>query len=171
MNLEAIEHHTKHFADCDTELSQMVSECRAKLDKIANEYRPRLLAAGFELARARDVLFGAISGNAALFDKPRTRLFSGIEVGLRKSSSSVDWARKEADIIAQIEAEYPQYKHALIDVKKVLKKVPCGELPEELRVKLGIQKHEGDDAVVIARPKDGLSALVDAVMATFKGAL
>ena len=171
MNLEAIEHHTKHYADCDNELTAMIAECRAKLDAIANNYRPRLLAAGFDLARARDVLFGAIDSNGALFEKPRTRLFSGIEVGLRKGAPWVEFVRKDADIIAQIETEYPQYKHTLIDVKKTLKKVPCGELAEELRTTLGITKHNGDDAVVIARPKDGLTALVEAVMTTFKASV
>ncbi len=55
MNLEAIEHHTKFYADCDRELSATLAECRTKLDVIANEYRPRLLAAGFELARHGDI--------------------------------------------------------------------------------------------------------------------
>jgi hypothetical protein len=170
MELEGIEHHTKHYADCDAELSRLLAECRGRMDAIADEYRPRLLAASYEASHAHKTLLSAISDNRGLFESPRTRLFSGIEVGLRKGLSSTEFLRKDGDIIAAIERDYPHLLHTLVKVEKSLKKVPCGELSEAMRSALGIQVRPGVDGIVIARPKDGLNKLVDSMMATFEGA-
>lgn len=162
--LREIETTTNHYAAKRDELRAIASRCKAEMDVIRERYRTEIRAAASDAAAAHDELKRLIDEHRSLFAKPRTRLFSGIKVGLRKAPGRVKFA-DVARTIALIKAKLPDLVNVLLRSKEepVLEAVKALE-PKQLAA-IGASLVATGDEIVIDHASDDVDALIDALTA------
>lgn len=87
-----------------------------------------------------------------LFDKPKTRIFSDIKVGVRKQPGRMG-VSDEAKTIAAIAKHCPEQLDTLAPASRHISKEALEKLPADLLKKLGVEI-AADDEKVIVEPQD-----------------
>lgn len=121
----------------------------------------RIAAAAARDARAK--LKTAIDENRPAFTKPKSRLFHGITVGLRKLVGKLTFD-DEAKVVARIEKLFPDRVEDLIATKKIPVKAALQKLPGSDLKRLGCELEADCDVPVIKPPKSDVQKLVDALL-------
>lgn len=157
-----IEEATRQYAEAHRKLADLK---RSLDDAILKLKRERLLAIRArmnDLAGAKSALGALIADGTDLFDKPRTRIFSGVKVGLQMGKPTIEWDDPDA-VVARIDKLYDDQIGTLVRVKREPNKAALLELrPEDLK-KLGCRRVDATDQVVIRSVESEIDKLVDAL--------
>ena len=160
----------KAFVGARKRVSEQVEKIRERKIKYTKRLMPGLCDRVAERGEARDRVREYLEENRSQFDKPRTRALSGCRVGWRKKPGQL-LIPDEARTVELIREKLPAGKQAVLlcattkIVKPALKKLGAAELAS-----VGVSIVAVDDEAVITVPKDGLDALIDALLSDFEEA-
>ncbi|MCU7886720.1 MAG: hypothetical protein KZQ82_21235, partial [Candidatus Thiodiazotropha sp. (ex Lucinoma annulata)] len=94
------------------------------------------------------------------FKKPRTRVFEGIQVGLRKSSGLLKFTPKKT--IPAIKRHLPDQQDVLIKTEEKVVSKAINNLSASDLKKIGVRVIPGTDQVVIKPTDSEINKLIDA---------
>ena len=115
------------------------------------------------VSAAKATLREALENGRGLFEKPRTRELSGIEVGYRKQPGRVDVPDAGATI-ARIRAKHPHLAPSLINVRESLDKAAARKVDAKTLAAVGVAIVDVDDEIVIRGAGGDIDKLVAALM-------
>lgn len=162
--LRDIETATHHYASKRDELRAIAARCKAEVDIIRERYRAEIRAAASDAAVAHDGLNALIDQHRGLFNKPRTRLFSGIKVGLRKTPGRVKFADVKRTL-ELIKKKLPEFVERLIRSKEEPVLDAIKELEPKQLAAIGASLIATGDEIVIDHASDEIDALIEALTA------
>lgn len=163
MSLESIELLVKEHAAHRALLGERVQALHEELDQAKRRKLPGIKAAVSQAKDSQLRLAAAIEAEKAVFERPRTRVFHGIKVGLQKAKGKLSFTSAEK-VIELIRKHFPEQADVLIKtketpVKSALQQLPAGDLK-----KLGCTISETGDEVVIAPINSEVDELVEALL-------
>lgn len=151
--MESIEARSRALAEARETLSEIVTQLNAGLEAMKRQHMKQLKAAMTKVADRHDQLKVLIAAHPELFNKPRTRIFSGMKVGLQKGKGSLDW-QDDAAVCKAIKKLLPDQQDLLIKTVEKPVKDALLQLPAATVKRLGIDVQEAGDQIVI-KPVDG----------------
>lgn len=161
--LAEIETSTRQFADAHRRLLAALTQIDDALRQVKDRYdsplRQLLSEEGLEQAALADLIRGA----PELFVSPRTYLFHGVKVGLRKSAGAMK-CDKPAKVIDRIKALMPERAAELIRTKEEPDKEALAKLTAAELRKLGVSIEAAGDHVVIDPQESEVDSMVDALL-------
>lgn len=162
--LATVELAAKQFAADRSELAAAVQTLETQLQFLKSAAMAGIKRRVEKAAESKVALANLVDANRQLFTSPRTIVFHGIKVGLRKGAGGIDWD-DDAKVVARIEKLFPKSQAELLI--KTTKK-PIAKALEDLDVsdlkKLGCTIEDTTDQVVI-KPVDGdVEKLVTALL-------
>lgn len=161
--METIEALTKAFAGARAELAERLDLLREEQEAAK---RRRLQGIKNALGRVQstyDELKGAVEGNPALFEQPKTRVMHGIRVGWMKQRGKLEIADRDGvverirKVLGEEAAHYIKVTEA--PIVSALANVPAKDLR-----RIGITLTDDVDAVVIKAADGELDKLIDALV-------
>jgi hypothetical protein len=164
MTLTEIDQLTKRFADAHSHLSGLVGELNAAIEQLKRDAAPALKKAVIVAAERQDHLETAIDGNRDLFANPKTLVFHGIKVGLRKQKGGLEWDKDET-VVARLKKLFGED-----DAEKYLniKETPDRAALQKLTVcdlgKIGVQLIADSDEVFIKGADSDIDKIVTALL-------
>lgn len=162
--LRKLESSTNLYATKRDALREIASRCKTELDAIRDRYRAEIRAAASDAATAFTGLRDLIDQHRGLFNKPRSRLFSGIKVGLKKRPGRIEFD-DAARVIELIRRKLPDKADALVRIKEEVARDALKLLqPAELAA-IGAQLVDTGDEIVIDHPADEIDRLIEALSA------
>jgi predicted ATPase len=164
MTLKEIEQLARALAEARDELSALVAALQLKQQELLNARLPDIKRAVRTAAGRHAPLWAAIDGARGLFATPRTQIFHGLKVGLRKGTGGLDWT-DDAALAERIEKRFPRAQAELLI--KTTKK-PIAKALEDLDLAdlkaLGVQILGTQDQVVIRPVDDAVDKAVAALL-------
>jgi hypothetical protein len=143
----------------------LTAALRRRLLEVADQMAPPLREAAAAERDYRAALLSAVQDMPELFAKPRTRQAHGIKYGWQTGKPSIEIPDEARTIKLIREKVDPAQAVLLIRVKEsVDKKAVLDLTAKDLRL-IGIRQVDGTDAPLVSIPKDGVDALVDALLA------
>lgn len=164
MNIMKIEELTTVYSGAREDLSTLVRELELALSAIRQSRIASIKSAVKRAIDARDDLHAAIEEAPEIFTKPRTRIFSGIKVGINKQRGKVviDNEEKTIELIRKLLPE--DQAELLIRIKEEVHKPSVYDLEARDLKRLGIKITADTDETLI-KPVDGeVDKLVDALL-------
>lgn len=163
MSLDNIERLTKEHARDREVLAERVRVLHEELEAARRRKLPGIKSA---VSAARDSklrLASAIEHEKGVFEKPRTRVFHGIKVGLQKAKGKLQYVSAEK-VVELIRKHFADQADVLINttekpVKSALQQLPAADLK-----KLGCTITGTGDQVVIEPINTEIDELVDALL-------
>lgn len=163
MSLESIELLTKEHAAHRAVLGERVQALHEEIDQAKRRKLPGIKAAVSQARDSQQRLASAIEAERAVFQRPRTRVFHGIKVGLQKAKGKLSFASTEK-VIELVKKHFPEQADVLIKTKESPVKSALQQLPAADLKKLGCTISETGDEVVIAPINSEVDELVDALL-------
>lgn len=160
--LAEIEAATHHYAGARDELRSIGALIQAEIAAIRERYRPQVRAAASSAADAKTELEALIDANRSIFEEPRTRVFSGIKVGLRKMPGTIAWDDASA-VVQAIRKELPDKAPTLIRVKEEPIKQGLATLDVRELAAIGCRLTDTTDTIIIHAPEDQIDKLINAL--------
>lgn len=162
--LDDIEQLAERYAEDRGAVADQVMALQAAIDQAKRAALPAIRQAVCRASESRDRLQAAIEEGKGLFRRPRTRVFSGIRVGLQKSKGKVQFDDEEK-VIARIRAQLPKDQaELLIRTKESVHKPGVYDLTAGDLKRLGIRVTDDCDQVVVKPTDDDVDKLVDALL-------
>jgi hypothetical protein len=163
MQLADIERLTRSYADSHNGLVETVGDLNNKIEQLKREFLPAIRRGVRSTAERRSVLDAAIKEAADLFIKPRTHVFHGVKVGLRRDGGSLIWENEE-DVLRLIKKHFADRKDDLIRTTEKLSVATLATLaPADLK-KVGVTATEPYDVVVISPSDSNVDKIVSALL-------
>ncbi|MBL3601594.1 MAG: hypothetical protein JMN25_17310 [gamma proteobacterium endosymbiont of Lamellibrachia anaximandri] len=159
-NLALIEQLTEAHAQARSSLEDKIQNLEDQRLALLRRYLRGLKSASAKVAETHANLKAAIEAEPAQFEKPRTRVFSGIKIGLQKTKGSLSFDKKA--VIPAIKKKLPDQADILIQkeekpVSKALNQLAAGDLK-----KIGVTVVPGVDQVVIKPVDSDIDKLISA---------
>lgn len=163
VTLERVQEATAALARARVELRTTLSECNTEMEAVKAKFLPDLKTLASTVKQAHELVFALVDAGRDLFQKPRTRIFDDIKVGLRKQKGRMDW--EDADlVVARIKKHFPEQADILIRTKEEPNKEALLSLSAGDLKKLGISVVADCDAVEIKDTASEIDKLVDALL-------
>ncbi|MEW8522518.1 MAG: host-nuclease inhibitor Gam family protein [Candidatus Thiodiazotropha endolucinida] len=159
-NLKEIEGRAEAHAKARDVLNDRLMVLEEEKRRIFKNHAKALRAAAKKVAQTHDELRIEIEANPELFNKPKTRIFAGIQVGLRKSPGKMDFNPKKT--IPAIKKQLPRQKKSLIKTEEKVITKAIGNLSADTVKKIGVKVIPGKDQVVIKPADSEITKLIDA---------
>lgn len=160
-----------------THIEQLAKAYRAARDTLAE--RAQLLYQEMEAAKQRRLkglrfavaavteaeaaLGAAIEENKGLFEKPRSRVLAGVQLGFRKAKGAIDWADDD-QVVKLIRRHLPEQAEVLIRTKEVPVKTALAGLPAADLKRIGVTVKDAGDELLIKDTTAPVDKLVDALL-------
>lgn len=162
--LGQVEQKTRAYAIARKELTECVADLQEQLAKLqeARMFKVRRLAD--KVAERHADLRTAIEASSGSFKRPRTRVFFGVKVGMKKAVGGLKWANKER-VVQLIRKHYPERFSLLVKVEESPLRKPLSQLTAAELKKLSVTVVESGDVVVIAPADSETDKLVAALLA------
>lgn len=161
--LEELDKLTKDYADARAKLNDTVLVLHDKTEALRRQYLPGIKKQVAIAKQRKSRLTAAIEDSPGLFGRPRTVIYYGIKIGLKKAKGLVKWASEET-VIKLIRKHLPDQADLLIKTtEKVLKK-PLQQLPGADLKKIGVTIQDTEDAPVIEPVDSEVDKLVKALL-------
>ena len=158
-----VEKRAKAYADARAEVAETVSTLNGGIEALKREYLPTLKRAVSRAADKFDNLRGLIDANPQLFQKPRTVVFHGIEVGFGKGKGGIKFDDAE-QVVKLIKKHLPEQADVLIITKESPAKDALAQLSAADLKKIGCTVVNTGDAVVIKPADSEVDKLVDTLL-------
>lgn len=163
VTLERVQEATTALARARVDLREVLTECNTEVDQVKARFMPRLKELASTVRQAHELVFALVDAGRNLFEKPRTRVFDDIKVGLRKQKGKVEW--EDADlVVARIKKHFPEQADILIRTKEEPNKEALQSLTAADLKKLGVSVVADCDAVEIKDTASEIDKLVDALL-------
>ncbi|MCU7934153.1 MAG: hypothetical protein KZQ99_04640 [Candidatus Thiodiazotropha sp. (ex Dulcina madagascariensis)] len=159
-NLKNIEAHAKAHAKARETLNERLLGLEDEKRQLIRKHLKGLRAAVATVARTHNELHTEIDVSHGDFQKPRTRVYEGIQVGLRKSSGSLKFNPKQT--ITAIRRYLPDQEAVLIKVEEKVVSKAVSSLSADVLKKIGVTVIPGSDQVVIKPTDSEINKLIDA---------
>ena len=164
MTMATIEAQAEGYAALRQELSFQVGELDAELHRLKARRLPKIRTLFSRCANARALLEMAVDEDRGLFEKPRSRVFAGIRVGLEKGKGKISWAKPGA-VVARIRRLMPDRFDDLVVTTEKPSKQALGRLTAAELKKLGVDVGNAGDRIVVKPQDSAIDKLVDALLA------
>jgi hypothetical protein len=163
--LTKIEPLAKSFADARAELADAVAALNDIITEAQRRALPKLKRLVAAAAEQQVALKNAIEAAPELFEKPRTVVLHGVQVGLRKGAGGIAWD-DDAKVVELIEKKLPAELHeVLIHTEKTpIKKALSGLDVADLK-KIGCTVEGTSDVVVIKPTDSAVTKLINRLLA------
>lgn len=152
-DLTVINRLTQDFAAANAELSYLGQSIDAAVADLKREFAARYRAISAKVAERHSKLATAIQESPGLFEKPRTLVIAGVNVGLAKGKGGIVYGDPD-DVVRRIEKLFGDDAEQYLHVRKS----PDKEAIEKLTVcelgKIGCTLVDTGDKVVI-KPLEG----------------
>ncbi|MCU7906503.1 MAG: hypothetical protein KZQ76_11820 [Candidatus Thiodiazotropha sp. (ex Epidulcina cf. delphinae)] len=159
-NLKNIEEKAKNHAKAREILNERLVTLEDEKRRMIRKHLKGLRAAAATVARTHNELHTEIDASHDDFQKPRTRVYEGLQVGLRKSNGSVKFNLKQT--ITAIRRYLPDQESALIKIEEKVVSKAVGTLSADILKKIGVTVIPGSDQVVIKPTDSEINKLIDA---------
>ena len=161
--MKEIEALTEKFASAHEELAGAVMAHEDEKRALARRNLVRIKRL-LEAAKERKaVLAEAIKDSPELFVKPRTRVFHGIKVGLRRIEETLEYEAEQVVKLIRKHLEEGDFDRLVKTTYKPINDA-LAALPESIRRKLGVSVVPGRDEEVIKPTAGEVEKLVDALL-------
>ena len=160
-----------------TQIEQLAKAYRAARDTLAE--RAQLLYQEMEAAKQRRLkglrsavasvteteaeLRAAIEAHKGLFEKPRSRVLAGVQLGYRKAKGSIDWADDD-QVVKLIRRHLSEQAEVLIRTTEAPVKTALAGLPAADLKRIGVTVKDAGDEVLIKDTTAPVDKLVDALL-------
>ncbi len=161
--LQQIETLTKDYAEWREGLSAAVRALEEEIGAAKRKYLPSIRRKAAAVAERHAALKAAIEQSADLFEKPRTRIFNGIKVGIQKSKGEMKWVDTE-QVVRLIKKHFPDLADTLIRTTESPVKGALGQIAAADLKKIGVTIEDDGDVVVIKSTDSEIDKLVDALL-------
>lgn len=162
--LNDIEQLAERYAKARRTLSSTVTELQQRIEAIKAEYIDAIRHEVGVAAEAHDELRAAIEAAPQLFDKPRTRVLSGVKVGITKQRGQVEMD-DESKVIERIRTLLPaEQAELLIRVRESVQKSAVYDLTAADLKRLGIRITDDCDQVLIKPADSEVDKLVNSLL-------
>lgn len=166
--LTDIETLTKNYAAARAVVSERVGALREEQEAAARRKLPGIKNALAAAADAKSALETAIEQNRGLFSKPRTYVFAGIKVGLKKGNGAVEW-EDDAKVVKLIRKYLPDQAETLIKTTEVPVADTLKTLSAEILAKLGCTVEKTGDHIYVKVADGHVDKLVKALLKEGQG--
>lgn len=164
MDLKDIETLAGEYAEARQELHQRVDALRREIRRLKRGARPGIQSQAEHTAATKQHLVQAIDENRKLFNKPKSRIFHGIKVGLRKLRGKVVYDDQQAVIDRIRKHLSDDQAELLIRKKETVDKVALGELTVADLKRIGVRVEKDTDAPVVQATDTDLDKWIDSVL-------
>lgn len=154
---------TKAFADAHQVLVERVTALNDMLEDTKRRYLRGIKSAVEDVAARRSELSAVIDSGRELFEKPRTRVFHGVKVGLKKGVGKLEIADEQQTLKA-IKRLFPDAAETLIKTTEKPSRDALANLPVNDLKKLGVTVGDDTDAIVIAPAASDVDNVVSALL-------
>lgn len=161
-DLKNIETLTREYADTYQQLAADVETLESAIRALKKKALPSIKRAAERAAVAKEKLKAAIEANPQLFEKPRTRLFHGVKVGLQKGKGETQIPNEEKTI-ELIRKHLKDQAEVLIKTEPSLIKKALANLAAADLKRIGVNVIEAGDQVVVKVADSDIEKLVDAL--------
>lgn len=163
-SLSEIESLTKKLSETRDELTKIVLTLQLKTQRLQDEAIPDIKRISGRTSIHALALHTAIDTSRDLFQRPRTVIFHGIKLGLRKGPGGIDWDddEKVCDLITK---HFPKAQADLLiqtthkPIAKALNALEVSDLK-----KIGCRVKSTADEVIIAPADTAVDKLVSALL-------
>lgn len=161
--LMEIEKLCKDYSLARAALKEKVEALNDEIERLKRQRLPQIRKAVELAAEKQKALRQAVEESPELFQKPKTQIFHGIEVGLRKAKGQLVWEDDE-QLCKLIHKYYPENWESYIKVIEKPLKTALSQLSVHELKKLGITVVETGDEVVIKATDTEIDRLVNALL-------
>jgi arsenate reductase-like glutaredoxin family protein len=165
MNLTEIEALAQRYAESYRELEGAVQTLEDGVRTIKRKLLPTIRRLAEESADHKGALLAAIADAKTLFEKPRTRLMSGVKVGLTKRRGQVVIDDEEATIRRIRELLPYNQAELVIRVRESVHKPAVYDLTGGDLKRLGIKIDADTDEAIAKIAGEDIERMVDALLA------
>lgn len=164
-----IEDLAEVLADNDAALAAAVTDCEAEIRAVQSRHADTIRLRADAVAAAKRELLTAIDAQRALFDRPKSRVLSGVKLGLRKGQDTLELG-DESKLLARIHGLMPEKMAVLVREKVEIVKSAVKALPAADLQKLGIRYVVGADEPFAAMDKSDAEKQAEAILSAAGGA-
>lgn len=162
-DLATIEQRCAQYSHWHDALQSLLSELEAEVHAVKRKRMNTIKAAMRKAAFAHGLLKEAIESSPQLWKKPRTRVFHGVKVGLKKGKGKITWT-DPTRVVQRIKELYQDDLGILIKtietpVKEALENLSVSDLK-----KLGVSIVEAHDQTVIRMVDSEVERMVNALL-------
>lgn len=161
-DLKDIETLARAYADEYQQLAADVEALESAIRALKKKALPAIKRGAERAAVAKEKLKAAIEAAPQLFEKPRTRLFHGVKVGLQKGKGETQIPDEEKTI-ALIRKHLEDQAEVLIKTEETLVKKALANLAAADLKRIGVNVIEAGDQVVVKVADSDIEKLVDAL--------
>jgi len=161
--LEDIEQATKNYADARDLLSTRITVLENEIEQLKRKYLKGIRAAVRAVSDRHSKLYELIDDNQDLFVKPRTKVISGVKVGIAKGKGSfviID-NDKTCNLIAK---KIPEEFDTLVKQTQTVVKGALSNLTATQLKTVGISISQAGDQIVIKPTDSHVDKLVNALL-------
>lgn len=163
ITLADIEEIAKAYADRRALLAERLTALDAALAAVKKTHLKELKRHVALTAETQIDLKIAIDSAHHLFGKPKTRIFHGIKVGLRKGKGKMEW-EDDAALVALIKKKFPDHIAELIITTEKPSAIGLEDLDAAELRKLGVTVEDAGDQVVVKAVETDIERLVKALL-------
>lgn len=169
MNIQEIEQLTAAYASQRHALAQRVQALHDEIERAKRKALDGIRLAVGHAVDAHNQLQAALQDNPQFFIKPKSAVFSGVQIGYRKKKGKII-VDDDAAVIARIRKELPEDQaELLISVTERVDKNAVGTLAANDLKRLGIQITADTDEPFIKPVDSDVDKLVNALLADIEG--
>lgn len=161
--LAEIEKLTKDYSLARASLREKVEALNDEIERLKRTRLPQIRRAVEQASERQRTLHSALEESAEIFQKPKTQIFHGIEVGFRKGKGQMAWEDEE-QVLKLIHKYYPEEWENYIKVTERPLKTAIAQLPVQELKRLGITVIETGDEIVIKATDTEIDKLVNALL-------
>ena len=161
--MQDIQNQAEEYSAARKDLEARVKKLQALKDRLDKRYMTGITRALLVLVEAKETLKDLINSARELFDKPKTQIFAGVKVGLKKGKGKMDWDGDDK-VVARIRKQHPDLVDQLIICREKPSKEGLETLTVEQLKKLGVTVEEAGDQVYIKDTESEIEKIIKALM-------
>jgi hypothetical protein len=161
--LKEVEALTATYADSYQALASDVETLEAAIRTLKKKMLPAIKRSAERAAEAKEKLKNTIEENRALFDRPRTRVFHGIKVGLQKGKGKIEIANPDKTV-ELIRRHLKDQADLLIKTEEVPIKDALQNLAASDLKRIGVTVIDATDQTVIKSMDSDVEKIVDVLL-------
>lgn len=163
ITLADIETKAKAYADRRALLAERLTALDTALTLVKKLHLKELKRHVKLTAETQVELFNAIDSARDLFDKPKTQIFHGVKVGLRKGKGKMEW-EDDAALVSLIKKKFPDHVDQLILTTEKPSATGLEDLDAAELRKLGVTVEDAGEQVVVKSIETDIEKLVKALL-------
>jgi uncharacterized small protein (DUF1192 family) len=161
--LMEIERLCKDYSLARSALKERVEALNDEIERLKRQRLPQIRKAVEAASERQRALKIAVEESPEVFQKPKTQVFHGIEVGFRKGKGQLVWEDEE-QVIKLIHKYYPDEYEVYLKVTERPIKTALAQLSVNELKKLGVTVVETGDEVIIKATDTEIDKLVNALL-------